>query len=67
MELDSLDFVERISGQIGLAALRAMHDRNVFNDEQRSPLPITPSHPTYDSLFSPADVTKNAGLRRDAT
>ena len=44
MKLDTFQVVERVSGEVALAAVRTDEDRHVLNDEKGRSAPITASH-----------------------
>ena len=44
MKLDPFQVVERVSGEVALAAVRADEDRHVLDDEKRGSAPVTAGH-----------------------
>ena len=57
MAFDTLDFVQRLSGQITLSTVRATDNRDVLNYKQILALTVTAGHVTYARTFFATDIT----------
>src|SRR5262245_12719006 len=59
MQLDALDLMQSLGGQIALSAMRADHHRDVFDDQEARALVVASGHETDLSPGPAADVSSH--------